>query len=34
MKQMSFVSLTNILLSSVEEHENQASQEDIERMFG
>lgn len=34
MKQMSFVSLINILLSSVEERENIASQEDIDRMFG
>jgi hypothetical protein len=34
MKQMSFVSLINILLSSVEEHEQKASQEDIDRMFG
>ena len=34
MKQMSFVSLINILLSSVQEHENKATQEDIDRMFG
>lgn len=34
MKQMSFVSLINILISSVEEHEQKASQEDIDRMFG
>lgn len=34
MKQMTFVSLINILLSSVEEHDNKATQEDIDRMFG
>ena len=34
MKQMTFVSLVNILLSSVEEHDKKASQEDIDRMFG
>lgn len=34
MKQMSFVSLINILLSSVEEHDKKATQEDIDRMFG
>lgn len=34
MKQMSFVSLINILLSSVQEHESKATQEDIDRMFG
>ena len=35
MKQMSFVSLTNILLSSVEEEsETQATQEDINKFFG
>lgn len=34
MSKMSFVSLINILLSSVEEHESKATQEDIDRMFG
>lgn len=34
MKQMSFVSLVNILLSSVDNHEKEATQEDIDRMFG
>jgi len=34
MANMSFVSLINILLSSVEEHEQKASQEDIEKYFG
>ena len=34
MKEMSFVSLMNILLSSVEEKENKATQNDIDRMFG
>lgn len=34
MANMSFVSLINILLSSVEEHENKATQEDIEKYFG
>ncbi len=34
MSNMSFVSLINILLSSVEEHENTATQEDIDKMFG
>ena len=34
MKQMSFVSLTNILLSNVEEKEQQATQEDIDKYFG
>ena len=34
MKEMSFVSLTNILLSNVEETEKEASQDDIDRMFG
>ncbi len=35
MKQMSFVSLINILISSVEENNNStnATQEDIDRMF-
>ena len=31
---MSFVSLINILLSSVEEHENNATQNDIDKYFG
>ena len=34
MKQMSFVSLINILLSSAEETEQQATEEDIRKMFG
>lgn len=34
MKQMSFVSLVNILLSSVEEKEQDATQEDIDSFFG
>ena len=34
MANMSFVSLVNILLSSVEEHENKATQEDIDKYFG
>lgn len=34
MSNMSFVSLVNILLSNVEEHENKATQEDIDKMFG
>ena len=34
MKEMSFVSLMNILLSTVEEDEKQATQEDINRYFG
>lgn len=34
MSNMSFVSLINILLSSVEEHEQKATQEDIDKMFG
>ena len=34
MKQMSFVSLINILLSSVEEKENKPTQADIDKMFG
>lgn len=34
MKEMSFVSLANILLSSVEDDEKQATQEDIDRYFG
>lgn len=31
---MSYVSLYNILISSVEEHEQKATQEDINRYFG
>ena len=35
MKQMSYVSLMNILISTVErDEEKQATQEDIERFFG
>lgn len=34
MKEMSFVSLANILLSSVESDEKEATQEDIDRYFG
>ncbi len=34
MSNMSFVSLINILLSSVEEHEQKATQEDIDKIFG
>lgn len=34
MKEMSYVSLINILLSSVEDDEKQATQEDIDRYFG
>lgn len=36
MKNMSFVSLINILISSIEKHEktNNATQEDIDRVFG
>lgn len=34
MKEMSFVSLANILLSTVEDDEKQATQEDIDRYFG
>lgn len=34
MKEMSFVSLINILLSSVEESEKKGSEEDIRRFFG
>ena len=34
MANMSFVSLTNILLSSVEEHEQKATQDDINKFFG
>ena len=34
MKEMSFVSLANILLSSVEDDEKEATQEDIDKYFG
>ena len=34
MKEMSFVSLMNILLSSVEESSQNATQEDIDKYFG
>jgi len=34
MKEMSYISLMNILLSSVEETSKNATQEDIDRMFG
>ena len=34
MSKMSFVSLINILLSNVEEHEQKATQEDIDKIFG
>lgn len=34
MAHMSFVSLINILLSSVEEKEKKPTQEDIDKMFG
>ena len=34
MKQMSFVSLLNILLSTVEEKETKPTQKDIDKMFG
>ena len=34
MKQMSFVSLINILLSTVEDKEQEATQEDIDAFFG
>lgn len=34
MKEMSFVSLINILLSSVDEGEKKATQEDIDKYFG
>ena len=34
MKEMSYVSLMNILLSSVEDDEKQATQEDIDKYFG
>lgn len=34
MANMSFVSLINILLSSVEDHEQKATQDDIDKIFG
>lgn len=34
MDRMSFVSLMNILLSTVEEKENKPTQKDIDKMFG
>lgn len=34
MKEMSFVSLANILLSTVEDDEKEATQADIDRFFG
>lgn len=34
MKQMSFVSLMNILLSTVEDDTREATQEDIQKYFG
>ncbi len=34
MKQMSFVSLINILISTIEEKENIATQADIDKVFG
>lgn len=34
MKQMSFVSLVNILISNIEEKEHTATQEDINKYFG
>lgn len=34
MKDMSFVSLMNILISSVDEGEHKATEEDVRRMFG
>ena len=34
MKEMSYISLMNILLSNVEETETDATQSDIDRMFG
>ena len=34
MSKMSFVSLINILLSNVEEHEQKATQDDINKYFG
>ena len=34
MKEMSYVSLMNILWKNVKEEENEATQEDIDRFFG
>jgi hypothetical protein len=34
MKDMSFVSLMNILISSVEENEQIGTEEDVRRLFG
>lgn len=34
MKEMSFVSLVNILYSSVKENENKATQQDIDKLLG
>ena len=34
MKEMSYVSLVNILLSSVEDEETEATQSDIDAFFG
>lgn len=34
MKEMSFVSLMNILISSVEENEQIGTEEDVRRLFG
>lgn len=34
MKEMSYVSLMNILLSTVEDEEHNATQEDIDKYFG
>ena len=34
MKQMSFISLANILLNKIDEEETNATQSDIDRMFG
>ena len=34
MKEMSFVSLMNILISSVESDEQKGTEEDVRRMFG
>ena len=34
MKEMTFVSLINIMLSSIDDSDTEATQEDIDRMFG
>lgn len=34
MKEMSYVSLMNILISSVEKDEKEATEDDIRKMFG